>query len=156
MGKYDIIDKHYRESREVLADLIGAELHERCVRFPPDARDMEWEDPVFEKRYRHQLRDLPAPDGVMIAMLARFLDLEIDHEIEEIDRVIKHDGLKLCCPTALHEATFHFLWRDLLHHMEGRASEMASEFKRKDKHRVVDSLRKRALLVQSPGEGSVH
>ena len=34
MGKYDIIDKHYREGREVLADLIGAELHERCERFP--------------------------------------------------------------------------------------------------------------------------
>lgn len=152
----DGIDKHYRESREVLADLIGAELHERCVRFPPDPADIEWEDAAFEKKFRHQLLDLPAPDGVMVAMLARFLDLEIDHEIEEIDGVIKRDGLKVCCPTPRHEATFHFLWRDLLHHLESRSLEMNAEFKRKDKHRCVESLRKRALLVQTADTGTLN
>lgn len=156
MGKYDIIDKHYKESREVVADLIGAELHERCVRFPPADDDIDWVDPAFEKRFKHQLKDLPAPDSAMIAMLARFLDFEIDHEIEEIDRIVKGDGLKVCCPTKLHVETFHFLWRQLLHHLEERASEMEGGFKRADKHRVVSSLRKRALLVQEIDDVTLH
>lgn len=148
MGKYDIIDKHYHEARDVISDLIGAELHEKCERFPPAVLDFEWDNEAFERRFKGQLKDLPKPDSIMVAMLARVLDLEFDHEIEEVDMIMKHGGLKLCCPTPAHEQTFMFLWQDLLHHVENRACELKGGLRRKDKHAIVDSLRKRAMIIQ--------
>ena len=153
MGKYDIIDKHYLESREVLADLIGAELHEQCVAFPPDVGDEMWGNAAFERRFRSALPGLPAPDGPMIQLLCRVLDLEIDHEIEDIDRLVKDGVIQTLCGTRPRVETFHFLWQILLHHLEARSMDMQVGFKRQDKHRVVDSLRKRGALVQLPPGG---
>ncbi|MEW5853980.1 MAG: hypothetical protein AB2A00_34720 [Myxococcota bacterium] len=149
MGKLEnwIIDNQMHSSAEVLADLIGAEMHERCNEFPPHPDTLEWHNATFERRFKNALLGLPPPDSAMVAMLCKVLDMEIDHEVEELDRFIKDGGLTSVCPTAAHHETFHFLWQSLLHHLEERSSSLEVPFKRKDKHRVVESLRKRALMV---------
>lgn len=156
MGKYDFMDKHYLERRVALADLLGAELYERCERFPPREDEVEFADPVFEKRFKGVMATLPPPDAPMLAFLCNLLDLEIDHEIEEIDRLVRSGADRACCPSAQHVETLHFLWRDLLHHMEERSMQMQDGFKRKDKHRIVASFRQRATLVQLAGPSDLH
>lgn len=146
-----IIDHHIHRATEVLADLVGAELHEQCARFPPRVDQVSWLDGTFERRFKTQLPTLPAPDSPMMALLCQFLDHEIDHEIEEIDRAVQSGAIQRVCPTPLHVETFHFLWRTLLNHLDERAAGMDTPFKRADKHRVVESLRKRSMLVQLAG-----
>ena len=148
MGKWDIVDKHLKTRAEMLADLVGAELHDQCVNFPPRPHEVAWADPAFERRFRSQLVTLPSPDSPMIAFLCQVLDLEIDHEVDEIDRLVHSPALDRVCNGAAARETFHYLWRTLVHHLEARAAEMDEPFKRKDKHRAVDSLRRRAMLVQ--------
>ncbi|MBI5495288.1 MAG: hypothetical protein HY904_09675 [Deltaproteobacteria bacterium] len=155
MGKYDLIDKHYHDSREVLADLVGAELHERCVRFPPPVEDDLWADAAFARRFRLALPRLPAPDDAMVALLCTFLDLEVEHEIELLDQQVRSGAIQAACPSADHVETFHFLWRVLLHHLEDRAAAMHVGFKRADKKRVVASLRERGARTRRMTSGDL-
>jgi hypothetical protein len=148
MGKWDLVDKHYKTRGEMLQDLVAAELHEQCVTFPPRGEDVAWADPAFERRFRSTLPHLPGPDSPMIAFLCQVLDLEIDHDVEEIDRLVHSPALERVCNGAAARETFHYLWRTLLHHLEARAAELDPPLKRAEKHRVVDALRRRAMLVQ--------
>lgn len=150
MGKYDLLDQRYRERREVLADLVAVELHEQCVSFPTSMKDLEWDNAAFERRFRSALPQLPPPDASMMALLCNLLDMEVDHEIEEIDRLIRSGADRACCPTPAHVETLHFLWRVLLLHLEDRCAQMQDGFKRADKKRVVATLRKRSAVVQLP------
>jgi hypothetical protein len=152
MGKHDIIDKHYRDARDVLAQLVGAELHEACVRFPPAVEDGAWDNARFERRFRKALPELPPPDAGMMLLLCDFLDLEVDHEVVEIDRKVASGTVQASCPSRAHVETFHFLWQWLLHLLEERAAGMNAPFRRDDKHRAIDSFRRRVVLVAPPGD----
>jgi hypothetical protein len=148
MGQNDVIDRHLHDAQDVLADLVGAELFEQCEHFPPAGSDLEWLNASAERRFKHTLSSLPGPDAAMVALLCNILDLEIDHDVDEVDRLWKGEAWRACCPTPQHKETLQLLWQMLLHHLEERAAQMREPFKRKDKHRAVQSLRARATRVQ--------
>lgn len=131
--KYEpILEARPRPGEEVIKDLIAKELVELFESFPPDERNVEWEDAALERRFKGRLGELPRLDIAMVNALARLVTWDLDHEIEAIEHWFRNDQHRTEAPTPAHVEALHFLWRTVAEHLYQRKEECRGVLKRQD------------------------
>jgi hypothetical protein len=116
-------------------DLVARELVEMLEAFPPSEDSVAWEDERLAARFRGRLALLPRLDARFVTQLLHIVRLDLEHEAEHIDWLLRNGGHKVAAPTDAHEDALRLLWPAVVEHL----------YQRKDDSR---GLLKRAHLVQ--------
>ena len=134
-----------------VADLIARELVEVLEAFPPREADVDWADERLAARYRGRLETLPRLDSRFVGVLLQIVRLDLEHEVEQIDWLIRNGHHKAACPTPAHEDALKLLWPLVIEHLYSRKDDCAGILKR---HHLVEicvkaeeRFRRRALQI---------
>jgi hypothetical protein len=135
-----------------LVDLIAKELDETLASFPPREADVDWVDERLATRFRGRLESLPRPDARFVGMLLRLVRLDLEHEAEQIDWLVRNGHHREACPTPAHEDALRLLWPLVVEHLYQRKDECHGILKRSHLllvcERAEERFRRRALGLQ--------
>ncbi len=135
-----------------IVDLIGKELVEMLEAFPPPEQDVDWGDETFARKYRGRLHELPKLDARFVAQLMEFVRLDVDHDNDRIEWLLRNDHHRVACPTHLHVDALHLLWPVVVEHLYQRKEETRGILKRKHLLDICTSaeerFRRNALRMQ--------
>ena len=106
-----------------IADLIAKELVEVLEAFPPGEDEVDWTDEAFARRYRGRLATLPKLDARFVALLLTIVRLDLEHEHEQIDWMMRNEHHREACPTLLHDDALKLLWPVVVEHLYQRKEE---------------------------------
>ena len=149
--KYEpILEAKPRAGEEVVKELIAKELVELYESFPPDERQVEWEDATLERRFRGRLAELPRLDAALVRALSRIVTWDLDHEIEAIEHFFRNELHREGAPSPAHVDALHFLWRTVMEHLHVRKDECRGALKRKDLVEIVEQARARFEARRPP------
>lgn len=113
-----------------IADLIARELVEVLEAFPPAEAEIDWTDDTFARRYRGRLHTLPRLDARFVAQLLAIVRLDLEHEHEQIDWLLRNQHHRDACPTPLHDDALKLLWPVVVEHLYARKEECRGILKR--------------------------
>ena len=133
-----ILERKPVEAKEALINLLAQEIEEVVAAFPPAEHEVSWDDPRLKARFAGRLETLPPVDVAMAALLAEVLILDLTHESEAIDHMLRNDRHKVACPTVDHEDAFRFLWRGTLEHLYVRKEDANGALKSADLVTIVE------------------
>jgi hypothetical protein len=146
-----LLEQKAKAGDAVVVELIARELVEVLEAFPPAEHDVDWSDERFAARFRERLPSLPRPDARFVGLLLKLVRLDVEHEAEQIDWMIRNGHHKDACPTAAHEHALHFLWPLVVEHLYQRKDECNGILTRKHLLRICDEaeerFRRRALQI---------
>jgi hypothetical protein len=134
----------------VLCDLLAAELCDLCDAFPPAAADVEWHDERARARFEGRLGELPAVDVPMAELLGRLLALDLAHETQEIDHLLRNDRHRAACPSPGHVEALHLLWQVMFDQLLQRNEQLVRPFPRRKLIDVVDRFVVRFRARRAP------
>ncbi len=133
-----------------VVDLVARELVEVLQAFPPAEADVDWTDERAAARFRGRLQTLPHLDARFVGLLLRVVRLDLEHDTDQIDWLLRNGHHKEACPTAAHEEALHLLWPVVVEHLYQRKDECRGVLKRQHLLAIVDKaderFRRRALL----------
>ena len=136
---------------DAVVDLVAKELVEVLEAFPPREADVDWSDERLAARYRGRLAELPRPDVRFVDLLFHLVRLDLDHEAEQIDWLLRNGHHKDACPTSAHDDALLLLWPVVVEHLYQRKEECRGILKRAHLlavcDKVVERFRRRALQV---------
>jgi hypothetical protein len=134
-----------------VVDLVAKELVEVLESFPPREADVDWSDERMAARYRGRLAELPRPDVRFVEVLLRLVRLDLEHETEQIDWLMRNGHHKDACPTPAHDEALLLLWPVVVEHLYQRKDECQGLLKRTHLvqvcDKVVERFRRRAQQV---------
>lgn len=147
---YEALMEHKPVTGDVaLVELLSKELVEFLEGFPPPADSVEWLDPAFTARYRDTLHELPRPDSRLVGQLLEIVRLDLEHEVERIDWILRNGHHRAACPTPAHEDVLKLLWPVIVEHLYSRKEECQGHLKRRHLTEVCtqaeERFRRRAL-----------
>jgi hypothetical protein len=119
-----------------IVELLAKELVEFLEAFPPAEDGVDWTDPSFAARYRGRLETLPRLDSRFVGQLFEIIRLDLDHETERIDWLLRNDHHREACPTAAHVDALMLLWPVLVEHLYSRKEECQGILKRRHLHDI--------------------
>lgn len=135
-----------------ISDLIAKEVVELLEAFPPAEHDVEWTDEQFARRYRGRLHELPKCDPRFVAQLMAIVKLDLAHEAEQIDWLLRNEHHREACPSAAHVDALKLLWPVVVEHLYQRKDECNGILKRAHLEDICDRtaarFRLNALRVQ--------
>jgi hypothetical protein len=134
---------------EALKDLIAKELVELFEHFPPPEHEVEFEDAKLAAKLKGRMHELPKLDIAMVTLVCRLLRLDLEHEIDAIDHLMRNDHHRDAATTPAHVDAMHLLWRGLLEHLYARKEETQGALKTKDLAEIVDKARDRFVQRQN-------
>jgi hypothetical protein len=134
-----------------VVDLVAGELVELLQNFPPRESDVDWSDERWAARYRGRLETLPRLDVPFVETLLRIVCLDLAHEVEQIDWLLRNHHHKNACPTAAHEEALRLLWPVVVEHLYQRKDDCQGILNRAHLAEICDKtlerFRRRALLA---------
>lgn len=130
-------------AKEALKDLIAKEMVELFERFPPPEHEVEIEDAHLRAKLSGRMHELPPLDIPMVSLVCRLLRMDLEHEIDAIDHLMRNDHHRDAATTPLHVEAMHLLWRGLLEHLYSRKDEAQGNLKTKDLVDIVERARDR-------------
>lgn len=132
-----------------IVELLAKELVEFLEQFPPAEDAIDWTDPAFAARFRGRMESLPRLDSRFVGMLLEIVRLDLDHETERIDWLLRNRHHAVACPTFAHEEALKLLWPVVVEHLYSRKDECNGILKRRHLHDVCaqteERFRRRAL-----------
>lgn len=132
-----------------IVELLAKELVEFIEAFPPAEDSIDWSDASFAARYRDRLHTLPRLDSRFVAQLFEIIRLDLDHETDRVDWLLRNDHHRDACPTQAHIDALMLLWPVLVEHLYSRKEECRGVVKRTHLHDVCEQtvarFRTRAL-----------
>lgn len=145
---WDRIDWLYAQrpvpTRDVYLDLVGGELYELCLAFPPTPDEIAFLDENARSRFAPQLDRMAPPAVDLMLAVADLLDWEIDHEVERIDDYMRNERYRDVAPTPIVVETMHLLYRGLLERLLERQENSTRRVLRRELHKAIASFRRRA------------
>ncbi len=136
---------------DAIVDLIASELVDVLEAFPPRESDVDWSDERRAARYRGRLAELPRPDVLFVEVLVRLVQLDLQHESEQIDWFMRNGHHKQACPSPAHDDALLLLWPVVVEHLYQRKEECGGILKRAHLlaicDKVVERFRRRAPQV---------
>jgi hypothetical protein len=136
---------------DATVDLVAKELVEVLEAFPPREVDVDWSDERLAARYRGRLAELPRPDARFVEVLFRLVRLDLEHEAEQIDWMMRNGQHKDACPTPAHDEALLLLWPVVVEHLYQRKDDCQGILKRAHLlqvcDKVVDRFRRRAPQI---------
>ena len=134
-----------------VSELIAKELVEMLAAFPPAEDEIDWTDENFARRYRGRLATLPRLDPRFVACLMQIVRLDLDHDAEQIDWLLRNEHQREACPTPLHDDTLKLLWPVVVEHLYQRKDECKGILKRSHLTAICtqteERFRQRALRI---------
>jgi hypothetical protein len=115
---------------EAVRDLIAKELVELYEAFPPPEDTVHWEDAALERKYKGKLAELPALDTALVDQLTKIVVLDLQHEIDQVDHIMRNNHHRAAAPTQKHVDALLLLWRVVLEHLEQRKDDAKGALKR--------------------------
>lgn len=106
-----------------VAGLIAKELVEMLEAFPPAEHDVEWTDDGFARKYRGRLHELPKLDPRFVAQLLEIVRLDLEHDSDRIDWILRNQHHRAACPTDAHVDALKLLWPVVVEHLYQRKDE---------------------------------
>ncbi len=103
-----------------IAGLIAKELVEMLEAFPPGELDVEWTDDNFAKKYRGRLHELPKPDARFVAQLLEIVRLDLEHDTDRIDWILRNNHHREACPSDASVDALKLLWPVIVEHLYQR------------------------------------
>jgi hypothetical protein len=141
---------------EAVVDAIARELVETLESFPPRESDVDWADERLAARFRGRLETLPRLDARFVGMLLRIVRLDVEHEAEQIDWLIRNDHHRDACPTPGHEDALRLLWPLVVEHLYQRKEECGGILRRRHLVQICDRteerFRRRAVGLRNARE----
>lgn len=128
---------------EALKDLIAKELVEVFEQFPPPEHEVEFEDAKLRARLQGRMHELPKLDIAMVTLVCRLLRMDLEHDIDAIDHLIRNDHHREAATTIVHLDAMHLLWRGLLEHLYARKEDTHGALKTRDLVEIVEKARDR-------------
>jgi hypothetical protein len=113
-----------------LVELLAKEVVEVLEAFPPAEDTVEWTDPSFAARYRGRLASLPRLDSQFVGQLFELVRLDLDHDTERIEWLLRNNHHRSACPTAAHVDALMLLWPTVLEHLYARKDDARGILKR--------------------------
>jgi hypothetical protein len=113
-----------------IVELLAKELVEFLEAFPPAEDTVDWSDPTFAARYQGKLDSLPRLDSRFIGMLFELVRLDLDHETDRIDWLLRNNHHRDACPTPAHIDALMLLWPVVIEHLYARKEECQGIVKR--------------------------
>lgn len=126
-----------------IVDLVARELVEVLEAFPPAETDVDWTDERLAARYRGRLHTLPRLDSSFVRLLCRVVRLDLEHETEQIDWLLRNDHHKGACLTTAHEQALQLLWPVVVEHLYQRKDDCRGILKRAHLLQIVDKVAER-------------
>jgi hypothetical protein len=126
-----------------IVELLGKELVEFLEAFPPAEDAVDWSDASFSARYRGRLETLPRLDSRFVGQLFEIIRLDLDHETERIDWLLRNHHHREACPTAGHIDALMLLWPVLIEHLYSRKEECHGILKRRHLHDILQEAEQR-------------
>jgi hypothetical protein len=126
-----------------IVELLAKELVEFLEAFPPAEDSVDWSDDAFAARFRGRLETLPRLDSRFVGQLFEIVRLDLDHETERLDWLLRNNHHREACPTAAHVDALMLLWPVLLEHLYSRKEECQGILKRKHLHDVCEQAEER-------------
>ena len=126
-----------------IVELLGKELVEFLEAFPPAEDTVDWSDSSFAARYRGRLESLPRLDSRFVGQLVEIIRLDLDHETERLDWLLRNDHHREACPTAGHRDALLLLWPVLIEHLYSRKEECQGILTRRHLHEVLQDAEQR-------------
>ncbi|MBN2362041.1 MAG: hypothetical protein JXR83_21495 [Deltaproteobacteria bacterium] len=127
---------------EVYLDLVGRELYELCLVFPPAPNEIAFLDDQVRARFEPLLGQMSAPTADLMLAVADLLDWETDHEVERIDEYMRDERYRTVAPSPVAVEAMHLLYRGLFDRLLERKENSARPFPRRDLHRAIASFRR--------------
>ncbi len=115
----------------VIVELIAKELVEQLEAFPPPEDSVEWTDDVMKKKFEGRLHELPGLDARFVGQLLELVRLDLDHDTERIEWLLRNNHHREACPTHNHVDALHLLWPVVLEHLYSRKEECQGILKKK-------------------------
>jgi hypothetical protein len=137
-----ILDGKARPAVDVLKDLIARELLDALDQFPPPESDLEWEDAALEQRLRGRLHELPRVDDALADLVLELVALDVGHQLEQIDHMLRNQHHRERAPTQLHVDAMHLLWRGLVEHLYARKEDAGAILKGRDLVDIAETARR--------------
>ena len=129
---YEALMEHKAVTGDVaLVELLSKELVEFLEGFPPGEDAVEWTNAGFADRFKGRLAELPTLDARFVGILLEIVRLDLDHETERIDWLLRNGHHRDACPTPLHEDALKLLWPVLVEHLYSRKEECQDILKRR-------------------------
>ncbi len=113
-----------------IAELLAKELVEFLEAFPPAEDSIDWADDAFAAKYRGRLAELPRIDAAFCTQLLEIVQLDLNHETERIDWLLRNDHHRGACPTQAHIDALMLLWPVVVEHLYSRKDECNGILKR--------------------------
>lgn len=130
-------------AKEALKDLIAKEIVELFEQFPPPEHEVEFEDAHLRAKLQGRMHELPKLDIAMVTLVCRLLQMDLEHDVDAIDHLMRNDHHRAAATTPAHVDALHLLWRGLLEHLYSRKEETRGALKTKDLVDVVERARDR-------------
>jgi hypothetical protein len=125
-----LMEQKPKSGDAAIAELLAKELVEFLEAFPPAEDTIDWADDAFAAKYRGRLHELPKVDVPFCATLFELVQLDLNHETERIDWIIRNDHHRASCPTQAHIDALMLLWPVLVEHLYTRKDECKGILKR--------------------------
>ena len=129
-------------SAEVYLDLVGRELHELCVAFPPAVHEVDFLDQRMQNRFAPLLPSMRHLSSEQMLLLADLLQWELERDLPCIDDFMAQQRYRPIFDTPADVEAMHFLHRLLLDRLLERLERNNFALKRKDLQRTLDVLRR--------------
>lgn len=130
-----------RATVEVYLELVGQELYEICLAFPPHPSEIAFANALEKQRFVENHPYLRQPDASFMILLAQVLAWEIDRELERLDHFFRNDGPTAVCASQAQVFAFHFLQQLLLERLLSRQETSSHQLKRRDLLRSIERFR---------------
>jgi hypothetical protein len=131
---------------DVYLELVGRELYELCLAFPPSASEIDFIDDGARARFAPLLDRMRPPSAELMLAVADLLDWELDHEVERIDDYMRNERYRTVAPTPLAVEALHLLFRGLFERLLERQENSTRRVPRRELHKAVASFRRLARL----------
>jgi hypothetical protein len=113
-----------------LVELLAKEVVEVLEAFPPAEDTVDWTDASFAARYRGRLASFPRLDSQFVGQLFELVRLDLEHDTDRIEWLLRNDHHRPACPTAAHVDALMLLWPTLLEHLYARKDDCQGILKR--------------------------
>lgn len=147
---WDRIDWLYAQrpvpTLDVYLDLVGRELYELCLAFPPAGNEIAFLDENVRARFAPLLDQMTAPTADLMLGVADLLDWEIEHEVERIDDYMRNERYGRVAATPIEVESLHLLYRGLFERLLERQENSTRRVPRHELHKAVASFRRLARL----------
>jgi len=125
-----LMEQKPKAGDRVIVELIAKELVEQLEAFPPAEDSIDWSDETARRKYQGRLYTLPGLDARFVGQLLEIVRLDLDHDTDRLDWLIRNDHHRDACPTQAHVDALMLLWPVVVEHLYTRKDECNGILKR--------------------------